>query len=181
MSTGSFPISKFYLLSAGGKKDVTADEGIRQVGIWLLEHYPWKDPLSHSKRAEQSRTRIHLCPPGPFLPYPAVTNLRSECGAFKELKETKCWRMEFELGMVDPLEKGMAHYCILAWRIPWTRLQSMGSQREWTWREWLTQQSQVRPEAGAEARLGTLKLLWRRLDSVLRATRSHLNRLGFRQ
>ena len=33
MSTGSFPISKFYLLSAGGKKDVTADEGIRQVGI----------------------------------------------------------------------------------------------------------------------------------------------------
>ena len=41
--------------------------------------------------------------------------------------------MEFELGTVDPREEGMAtHYSILAWRIPWTRLQSMGSQREWT-------------------------------------------------
>ena len=38
------------------------------------------------------------------------------------------------LGREDPLEKGMAtHYCILAWRIPWTEEpggpQSVGSQR----------------------------------------------------
>ena len=36
------------------------------------------------------------------------------------------------LGWEDPLEEGTAtHYCILAWRIPWTEepggLQSMGS------------------------------------------------------
>ena len=161
MSTGSFPISKFYLLSSGGKKDVIADEKIRQAGIWLIEHYPGKDLLSHSKRAEQSRTRIHLCPPGHFLPYPAVTNLRLERGVLKELKETTGWRMEFELGTVDPLEEGLAtHYSILAWRMPWSRLQSMGSKRERTWLEWLTQQqSQVRPKAGAGAKLGTLRLL----------------------
>ena len=37
------------------------------------------------------------------------------------------------LGQEDPLEKGMAHSSILAWRIPWTEeslgLQSVGSQR----------------------------------------------------
>ena len=37
------------------------------------------------------------------------------------------------LGREDPLEKGMATPCILAWRIPWTEepggLQSMGLQR----------------------------------------------------
>ena len=37
------------------------------------------------------------------------------------------------LGRNDPLEKGMAHSSILAWRIPWTEepggLQSTGSQR----------------------------------------------------
>ena len=34
------------------------------------------------------------------------------------------------LGLEDPLEKGMAfHSSILSWRIPWTELQSMGSQR----------------------------------------------------
>ena len=37
------------------------------------------------------------------------------------------------LGWEDPLEKGLAHFSILAWRIPWTegpgRLQSMGLQR----------------------------------------------------
>jgi len=34
------------------------------------------------------------------------------------------------LGWKDPLEKGMAiHSSILAWRIPWTEEQSMGSQR----------------------------------------------------
>ena len=34
------------------------------------------------------------------------------------------------LGQEDPLEKGTAtHSSILAWRIPWTQLQSMGSQR----------------------------------------------------
>ena len=37
------------------------------------------------------------------------------------------------LGLEDPLEKGMVtHFCILAWRIPWTEelggLQSMKSQ-----------------------------------------------------
>ena len=42
------------------------------------------------------------------------------------------------LGQEDPLEKGMAtHSSILAWRIPWTEepggLQSMGSQKSWTW------------------------------------------------
>ena len=41
------------------------------------------------------------------------------------------------LGWED-LEKGMAtHFSILAWRIPWTKesgkLQSMGSQKSWTW------------------------------------------------
>ena len=34
------------------------------------------------------------------------------------------------LDQEDPLEKGMATYSsILAWRPPWTELQSMGSQR----------------------------------------------------
>ena len=38
----------------------------------------------------------------------------------------------------DPLEKEMAiHSSILAWEIPWTEepvgLQSMGSQKSWTW------------------------------------------------
>ena len=34
------------------------------------------------------------------------------------------------LGWEDPLEKGMAiHSSILAWRIPWTEEQPMGSQR----------------------------------------------------
>ena len=37
------------------------------------------------------------------------------------------------LGREDPLEKGMATYSILAWRIPWTEkpggLQSMGLPR----------------------------------------------------
>ena len=47
------------------------------------------------------------------------------------------------LGQKDPLEKGMAnHSSILAWRIPWTEepdgLQSMGSQRSWTWLRWLS-------------------------------------------
>ena len=36
-------------------------------------------------------------------------------------------------GWEDPLEKGMTHFSILAWRIPWTQkpggLPSMGSQR----------------------------------------------------
>ena len=41
------------------------------------------------------------------------------------------------LGQEDPLEKGMATpSSILAWEIPWTeelgRLQSMGSQKNWT-------------------------------------------------
>ena len=41
------------------------------------------------------------------------------------------------LGWEDPLEKEMtAHPSILAWEIPWTeepgRLQSMGSQKNWT-------------------------------------------------
>ena len=37
------------------------------------------------------------------------------------------------LGQEDPLEKGMAIYSNIAWKIPWTeksgRLQSIGSQR----------------------------------------------------
>ena len=44
----------------------------------------------------------------------------------------------WSLGREDPLEKEMAtHSSILAWEIPWTeepgRLQSMGSQKSWTW------------------------------------------------
>ena len=42
------------------------------------------------------------------------------------------------LGQEDPLEKEMTtHSGMLAWEIPWTeepgRLQSMGSQKSWTW------------------------------------------------
>ena len=42
------------------------------------------------------------------------------------------------LGQEDPLEKGMVIYSsILAWEIPWIEepcgLQSMGSQKSWTW------------------------------------------------
>ena len=42
------------------------------------------------------------------------------------------------LGQEDPLEKEMAtHSNIVAWEIPWTEepggLQSMGSQKSWTW------------------------------------------------
>ena len=34
------------------------------------------------------------------------------------------------LSQEDPLEKGIAtHSSILAWRIPWTEVQSVGSQR----------------------------------------------------
>ena len=45
------------------------------------------------------------------------------------------------LGQEDPLEKGMApHSSILSWRIPWTEdpggLQSIGSQKSWTWLSW---------------------------------------------
>ena len=40
------------------------------------------------------------------------------------------------LGWEDPLEKGMATYSSIAWRIPWTEepdgLQSMGSQKSQT-------------------------------------------------
>ena len=50
------------------------------------------------------------------------------------MQETGVWSLSQE----DPLEKGMATHCsIPAWRIPWTEepggLQSMGSQRVWTW------------------------------------------------
>ena len=44
----------------------------------------------------------------------------------------------WSLGREDPLEKQMAiHSIILAWEIPWTedpgRLQSVESQKSWTW------------------------------------------------
>ena len=44
----------------------------------------------------------------------------------------------WSLGREDPLEKEMTtHSSILSWRIPWTEepggLQSMGSQKNWTW------------------------------------------------
>ena len=50
------------------------------------------------------------------------------------MQETQVWSP----GQEDSLEKEMAtHSIILAWRIPWTenpgRLQSMGSQKSWTW------------------------------------------------
>ena len=42
------------------------------------------------------------------------------------MQETQIWSLAQE----DPLEKGMAtHSSILAWKIPWTGLQSKGSQR----------------------------------------------------
>ena len=49
-------------------------------------------------------------------------------------QETRVW----SLGWEDALEKEMAtHSSILAWEIPWAeelgRLQSMGSQKCWTW------------------------------------------------
>ena len=49
------------------------------------------------------------------------------------MQETQEIRVQ-SLGLVDPLEQGMAtHSSILAWRIPWTeepgRLQSIESQR----------------------------------------------------
>ena len=53
------------------------------------------------------------------------------------MQETqKAWVQS--LGWEDPLEKEMAtHSSILAWEIPWTEetggLQSMGSQKSWTW------------------------------------------------
>ena len=52
------------------------------------------------------------------------------------MKETQEMQVQY-LGWEDPLEKGMAtHSGILAWEIPWTeelgRLQSMGSQKNWT-------------------------------------------------
>ena len=42
------------------------------------------------------------------------------------------------LGLEDPLEKEMAiYFSFLPWKIPWTkepgRLQSMESQKSWTW------------------------------------------------
>ena len=50
------------------------------------------------------------------------------------MQETWVW----SLGQEDPLEERMAtHSSILAWEIPWTEkpggLQSMGSQKSWTW------------------------------------------------
>ena len=42
------------------------------------------------------------------------------------VQETRVWSLSWE----DPLEKEMAtHFSILAWRIPWKRLQYLGSQR----------------------------------------------------
>ena len=54
--------------------------------------------------------------------------------AMQEFQETQVR----SLGGKDPLEKGMAtHSSILDWRIPWTEvpggLQSVGSQKSWTW------------------------------------------------
>ena len=59
-------------------------------------------------------------------------------------KESSCQCKEMQktwvrsLGWEDPLEEKMVTYSsTLAWRIPWTewpgRLQSMGSQKSWTW------------------------------------------------
>ena len=50
------------------------------------------------------------------------------------IQETKIWSPDQE----DPLEEGMTtHSSSFAWRIPWReepgRLQSMGSQKSWTW------------------------------------------------
>ena len=54
------------------------------------------------------------------------------------VQETQVWSP----GREDPLEKEMAHYIILAWRIPWTkepgRLQSLGGHRESDMTEQLT-------------------------------------------
>ena len=52
----------------------------------------------------------------------------------QEMQGTRAW----SLGREDPLVEGMAtHSSILAWRIPRTEepggLQSMGSQKSWTW------------------------------------------------
>ena len=58
--------------------------------------------------------------------------------AVQELQETWVQSLDWE----DPLEQGMAvHSSILAWKIPWTEelggLQSIGSQKNWTWLKWL--------------------------------------------
>ena len=52
----------------------------------------------------------------------------------QETQKIKFW----SLGLEDPLGEEMAaHSSILTWRIPWTEeaggLQSMGSQKSWTW------------------------------------------------
>ena len=42
------------------------------------------------------------------------------------MEESQAW----SLGLEDPLKKGMVtHFSILVWRIPWTKVQSMGLQR----------------------------------------------------
>ena len=58
--------------------------------------------------------------------------LTKGCFGTSDSKESAC--SVRDLGLEDPLEKGMAtHSSILAWRIPWTEkpggLQSTGSQR----------------------------------------------------
>ena len=55
------------------------------------------------------------------------------CLLMQEMQEMQVW----SAGQEDPLEKERAtHFSILAWKIPWTeepgRLQSMGSQKNWT-------------------------------------------------
>ena len=66
-----------------------------------------------------------------------VKNLPANLGYLREETRVR------SLGQEDPLEEGRAtHASILAWRIPWTEdagmLQSIVSQKSWTWVEWIS-------------------------------------------
>ena len=81
----------------------------------------------------------------PFIIYHAVSILnanRRTLGA----SQVAQWQMNppatqetrvQPLGQEDPLKEKATHSGILAWEIPWTEepggLQSMGSQKSWTW------------------------------------------------
>ena len=121
-----------------------------------------RGPLSTARWGKRAREKRHNCPrstaglqfPNPdcktrttahllfsllnFTLYDAISNtwtLLKYC--WLSGKESVC-QCRKALGWEDLLEKEKAtHFSILAWKIPWTEepggLQSMGSQKSWTW------------------------------------------------
>ena len=90
------------------------------------EDPPEKERATQPKELDTTE-RLHLSKLRASLVAQLVKNLPA-------VQETGVW----SLGQEDPPEKEMAtHSSILAWEIPWMKetggLQSVGSQKSWTW------------------------------------------------